>query len=365
MLSLFVRIAITLVLMLAGMHAAAGDVGVKKLHGTTWIQLETENFSLITDAGEKQASQMAEELERFRYFMAMLLGYEQYPLNNKVPIVLAKNKSSFNALGFSSNFAGVFIQNSGHYVIFAQADGFKSSAQGKGNWGRAVVLHELVHLLINNSTLPFATPFWYQEGIAEYFGTYLERRGQIVLGDMSVLGDRFFDMLKPGGGQFVDIDSQSLFKATQSDFIIRDVMNNRQNRELGRFYARSVAVVHYLNADSERRKKLYVYLTLLKRGYDQDEVFAHVFDTSYAEFDKEVHDYIFSRYVMGRTFPIGGNGGIAFPTITHTQKPLEKRQALEMLYSKITLLPESFLSNDSREKMFSDIEKIYPDFFVN
>lgn len=341
----------------------SGDVNIKKINKNKWITLETENFSILTDAKEKQAKEMAEELEHFRYFMAFLLNYEQDPLDNKVPVILAKNKGTFSAMGFSDNLAGIFVRNHG-FVIFARADNFKSSAQGKGNWGRAVVLHELVHLLMSNSSHNIAQPFWYSEGIAEYFGTYMEKGGNIILGDMSVLGDRFYGMLTRNGGRFESVDTESLFKASQSDFGIQDKMTDKQSEELNKFYARSAAVVHYLNADSERRKKMYTYLALLKKGFSVDETFAHVFKMTHAELDKEVDEYMFSKYVMARTFPVGGDG-IQFPEVKHTVAKVESRKALGTIATKLIMLPPNFLNNEERENMYSDIEKIYPDFFTN
>lgn len=346
--------------MAAPFNSLAGEVGIKKLNKSKWIQLETENFIVITDEKEKQAKEMAFELEHFRYFMAFLLGYEQH-YTTKVPVILAKNKSSFKALGFSENFAGMFVQNNG-YVIFARADGFKSSAQGKGNWGRSVVLHELVHLLVNNSSLNLARPLWYNEGIAEYFGTYLEKDSNIILGDMTVLGDRFYDMLTPAGGRFESIDSESLFKTKQSDLDFH-AENTKQNREIGKFYARSTAVVHYLNSDQTKRQQLYYYLGLINKGFSVDETFAHVFKMSYAEFDQEIQDYMFGKYVMARTFPVGKNG-IEFPSIAFNVKPIEQRRAMEILFEKIMMLPQPYITNEDRETMYKDLEKIYPDFFA-
>ena len=356
------RVCAVLALGFIALNGYAADVAIKKLYKSKWLQLETENFIVLTDAKEKQAKDMALELEHFRHFTAFLLGYEQHPLNQKVPVILAKNRSSFKSMGFFDNLAGIFVQNHG-YVIFARADGFKSSAQGKGNWGRAVVLHELMHLLVNNSSLEFARPFWYNEGIAEYFGTYLEKDGHVILGDMSVLGDRFYTMLTRNGGGFEGIDSEALFKTRQADLEFHEKMNNQQSREYSKFYARSAAVVHYLNSDPARRQQLYRYLALIDKGHSVDDSFAYIFEMSYAEFDKNVADYIFGRYVLARTFPIGP-GGIEFPETSYTVRKVPQRESMETLFGKIMMLPRNIVSDEDRENMYQDLEKIYPDFFA-
>src|SRR5690606_5932153 len=174
------KVGMVCLLVLFASQSLAGRVNVKKLHSATWIHLETQNFSVFTDANEKQAREMAEELEHFHYFLSFLLGFDQEPLSERVPVILAKNRATFAALGFPKYIGGIFVENNG-YVIFANADGFKSPAQGKGSTGRTIILHELAHLIINNSSHNLSTAYWYQEGIAEYFGTYMEKDGHVIL----------------------------------------------------------------------------------------------------------------------------------------------------------------------------------------
>ncbi|WP_049722195.1 DUF1570 domain-containing protein [Gilvimarinus polysaccharolyticus] len=343
------------------MTVSAGEVDVKKLSKTKWLKLETANFSVITDANEKKARQMVDELERFRHFMALLLGYTQKDSSIKTPVILAKKKSTLRAMGIPRDYAGVFIKRSDEeYAIFANARRFSSASSGKSNWGRLVVLHELVHLLINNSSLNLASPPWYNEGIAEYFGTYMEKRGNIVLGDVSLLKNRFRSMID-NMGRAESVDTEALFKTKQEALGITDERSRDQHEFSAKFYARSFAVVHYLNSDTKLNDKLFRYLHLINKGYSVDETFKHVFEMEFSEMDKLVDDYINSRYVMGRVFPMDVEGGIKFPEFHHTIVSIDQREATEFLVSKIAMFSESFLGEGNREKMLTDIKTIYPD----
>ena len=52
-------------LFFAASTVVAGEVGVKKLHKADWIQLETDNFLVITDAGEKKPAAMTYQIDIF------------------------------------------------------------------------------------------------------------------------------------------------------------------------------------------------------------------------------------------------------------------------------------------------------------
>lgn len=332
----------------------ADEVNVKYLHKTDWLQLESENFVVVSDAKVEDATAMVKELEHFRYFMAFLLGYTQKELDGKTPVVLARSKKTLQALGLpTKRVAGMFVRTQWRGpVIFANAKGFSSADSGKANFGRTVILHELCHLLINNSSLGLATPPWYSEGIAEYFGTYLEKDGNVVIGNVGAVKNRFYAMVSRRSG--VDsVDSENLFKTKQI---------SSSDREGQRFYARSLAVVHYLNADPERRKKMFIFLRLLNMEWPVDDAFKKAFATEYKDFDQEVDNYLLSDYVYARVFPMG-EGGVEFPSAKIAAITPDQRVALGFLVDKVSYLPEDVLGEGNREQMHKDVEKIYPDFF--
>jgi len=133
----------------------AGKVNVKRLNKMNWIYFETENFKVLTDAKEKTALEIVRELEHFKYFLSTILQYEQKPLSEKVIVVAAKNGSSFKSIGIPNNYGGLFLGGYGNSIL-ARCDGFRFSSKGKGNLGRSIVFHELVHLFLHNSTFELA-----------------------------------------------------------------------------------------------------------------------------------------------------------------------------------------------------------------
>ena len=333
----------------------AGEVNVKRLNNENWTHIETMNFNVLTNAKEKKALEIVRELEDFNYFLAFSLGYEQRALAEKVPVIVAKNKGLFNSLGIPDSYAGIFIRGVG-YAVFVRCDGFMSSSEGGSNWGRTVVLHELVHLFMENSSLVLASPPWYEEGMAEYYSTYIEKKDKVIIGDMSILRNRFYSMLKVNG-RFENVDTESLFKTSKTDINVEEKSGN--DVFVNKFYARALSVVHYMNADLDRLKLLYQYLYLLKKEFTVDEAFELVFKMTYSELDEEVNRYIRGDSMIGISFRIGKDG-VEFPDMEVKRHDITKREALEFLYTKMTMLSNTSLVNWSLDKLNADLEKLYP-----
>jgi tetratricopeptide (TPR) repeat protein len=353
---MFRRIIITIGLIaLLPTVCIAGKINVKKLNKANWICFETQNFSVLTDAKEKKALEIIRELENFMNFLSIFfIAYEQKPLSEKVFVVAAMNKTSFKSLGMPENSAGFYSRKYG-YTIFARCDGFRSSSKGGSNLGRTTVLRALVHLFLDNASSELALPPWYNAGIAEYFSTYMEEKGKVIIGDMSVLRNRFYSMIESDGG-YRNVDTESLLKISRSDL---NVWNKENRILLGRFYSRALLVVHYMLADTRRTEELTHYLYSLNKGLSIDESFKNAFKISYSELDKEVNNYIGGKYLRVRVYN-PGKDGLNFPDVEIEKHDITKHDALGLLYTRLAILSSNLLGDEDFDKLTHDIERLHP-----
>lgn len=351
------RCFFALLIALASTAPVFGDqVDVDKLAGEKWISVRSENFDVLANSSRRQTVAVVEDLENFSFFVSRLLGYKQKPMAQRVPIVLAKSKSTFAAMGMDVDaIMGVFTTQGGGFA-FARTSGLRSSGSS-GSWGRQTILHELTHLLTANVDFDWAMPAWYTEGIAEYFATYLIKKNQIILGDSSLSRARFRVLRSKSGLRYESIDSESLLKTPRKALRIGDAKSSEHEMFIARFYGRSLALVHYLNADPERRKQLHQYLSLTGRGYSVDETFAHVFDISYSEFDEKVDAYLSGRYMLARVFDLSENG-IVFPEVSMRTSKVSRLDALSTLQYGISLLGDDFLGDGVVDKMNADMRRL-------
>lgn len=337
-------------------QAYAGQVNLKKLNKRKWVSVNTEYFNVVTDAGEKRGQEMAEELERFRFFLTEMLGFKPKNTSNKVPVLLAKSSGTYKRFGIHDNISGVFSRRGNTVSIVANGQQFSSSKKGGQNQGRQTILHELVHLITHGADLEMAMPPWFSEGIAEYFGTYTEKKGQIIIGQVSLVGFRFYSTRHPNG-TWQSMDVESLLKATSTGL---DQSRSRKNaKQVDRFYARSFALVHYLNADHTRKRNMYVYLHLLKKGYSVDQSFAAAFETTYEKMTEEVDNYIQGKYVSARAFQIG-EGGVSFPEVKMETATLSKEEAMQFIISKLAILGPPIIAEKDKYDMLDELSELYP-----
>src|SRR5437870_1074966 len=140
----------------------------------TWVEVTGPHFTVISNAGEKQARRVAEQFEQIRAVLGSGLKLRVDP--GKPFIILAlKDSDSFKALlpqfwetKNHAHPAGVF--HSGiekHYVTL------RLDVNGTGDQDNPyhVVYHEYVHMLIGLSYR--SLPLWLNEGLAEFYGNTL------------------------------------------------------------------------------------------------------------------------------------------------------------------------------------------------
>ncbi|MBN1831662.1 MAG: tetratricopeptide repeat protein [Deltaproteobacteria bacterium] len=350
-----IMIAIGLIALLPTI-SIAGEVNVKKLNTANWIYFETARFRVLTDAKEEIAFDLARELENFMCFLSFFLGYEQKALPEEVHVVAAKNRGSFKSLGMPDNLAGLFLERDG-YIIFANCERFSSSSKGMGSLGRSFILNELVHLFLHNASSELALPLWYDIGMSRYFSTYMEKKGKVIIGDMSVLRDQFVTMLAGVGG-FISVDTESLFKMSRKDL---DYLDTRRSNEIfvSRFYARATLVVHYMLSDTKRNEDLNHYLSLLKKGSSIDESFKNAFKMTFSELDNKVNHYIEGKNIKIRSYRFGEDG-LNCPDVEYRKHDIAKRGALGLLYTNICILPDDILTDANFDKLNNDMEKLHP-----
>ena len=293
------------------------------------------------------------ELENFLHFLDISLQYDQKALYEKVFVVAALNRTSFKSLGMPKNSGGLVTMNHG-YNIFVRCDGFRSSSKVESNLGRTAVLRALVHLFLHNASNELRLPVWYEEGIAEHFSTYMEKKDKIIIGDIRVLSHRVKSIANVSGGNRI-VDTESLFKMSKADL---DDLYEKDWFLLNRFFARADFVVHYMLADTKRTEELNHYLHSLNNGFSIDESFKKAFNMTFSELDKAVDNYIEGKLKL-QVYNTGKDG-LNFPDIEIEKHEISKRDILGLLYIRLSSLPKCPLDDRDFDELTKNIEKLYP-----
>ena len=239
----------------------------------TWTIVRSKNFTLVGNASEKDIRMVATRLEQFRDVFTRLLSLAKF--NSPVPttVVVFKSMSSYRPFN-PKNYSGYFQKGPDvNYVTLT------SDTRG----AFSVIYHEYVHFMLNNTSGNI--PDWFNEGLAEYYSTFLIEDDRIV--HVGELIEQHLQVLR--GGKFYPL--RTLF-AVNHDSPEFDERNKR-----GIFYAESWALVHYLMLGNSGRRvdQLGKYLELIAANTPIEEAFKQAFHSDMETLEKELRQYVQSE----------------------------------------------------------------------
>ena len=205
-----------------------------------WVRVETPNFIVYGETGERRVREVAEEFERFREALGRVIPGAATPAPVPTVVVVFGSQRSFQP--YVPRFNGKPVKLGGY---FFSSDDMNIVAFADGNRTESLrtIFHEYVHLVIENVSQ--GLPLWLNEGLAEYYSTFqvLEggRRaliGAVIPAHLHLLSER-----RPLSiPELLAVDSKS------------SAYNEGERQSL--FYAQSWALVHMLVAGTANRATL-------------------------------------------------------------------------------------------------------------
>jgi tetratricopeptide (TPR) repeat protein len=220
-----------LTLLPAARLAAAKDV---------WIEVRTPNFTVISNAGEKEARKIADQFEQIREVFHSAFPTLRTEIGKPVVIFAVKNEESLKLLlpeywetKGHTHPAGIYVPGEAEHFVAVRTD-----TQGENPY--EIVYHEYTHALIHLNYRDL--PAWIDEGIAEFLGNTEIREESVQIGkiDSYHLQELHENKLIPID-TLLEVDHDSPYY-------------NEQNRTT-LFYAESWVLVHYLMLDPDARQQ--------------------------------------------------------------------------------------------------------------
>ncbi|PCK07352.1 MAG: hypothetical protein COA42_14685 [Alteromonadaceae bacterium] len=337
--------------------ATFAEPKIEKLLKDNWLEVKSENFTIITDANQKKAKLLVKDLESFRYFISNIMNTSLAP-SKPLTVIAISSKKNFKRLDLPEFWAGVFLAGKYGDLAVANIVGYSGSQQKK-SWGNQILMHEYVHFINKSVSTSVVSPLWHQEGEAEYLGSFrLEKGGRYAtIGDMSVIGDRLYSILNNHGNRYQEIDIEDLLKTTSINMSWRRQDKSKQKRkdekEAGKFYARSMLAFHYFNSEKHLSTQLSAYLTLINNGKSVDYAFSNSFETSYEEMDKEIIKYISGKTISKLSVDLE-KMGVKFPEITFKIRKLDDSALYSYLLQPILRFNSYSLAEKDRVLALAD-----------
>jgi tetratricopeptide (TPR) repeat protein len=248
-----------------------------------WVEISSPHFVVVSDGSSKQAVDTARSLEQFRQLIKRVLHTLDVEPKERLKVFAIRSGKTWRELialgGQTKNerdAAGVFISGLGENLIVLRADIL-------GNFRYQVAYHEYVHLLVqaNYGELPL----WLREGLAEFFGNAVVKRGEATLGKAS---PRWLAVLKSRGLMPLEI----LFEVTERSPYYRE------KEKVDIFYAQSWALTHYLEIGDNlaHAKQLNDFTMLIRKKIPWQEAAKQAFG------DLKLLEGSLQRYIQSWSF---------------------------------------------------------------
>ena len=132
---------------------------------SSWLEIRSTHYTVITDAGEKKGKEVALRFEQMRAVFATLLMRDR--LNEPVPLTILAFRNDKSYYQSAPLRQGQPIDVPGFFLPGEDQNFIVLNLFEEESW-RAVA-HDFAHLLLNYNYPPAAG--WFDEGLAEYFSS--------------------------------------------------------------------------------------------------------------------------------------------------------------------------------------------------
>jgi hypothetical protein len=257
-----------------------------------WLEIHSAHFTVITDAGEKKGREVALRFEQMRAVFATLLMKER--LNEPVPLTILAFKNDKTYYQSAPLRQGQPIAVPGFFVPAEDHNFIVLNLFEEESW-RAVA-HDFAHLLLNYNYPPVQG--WFDEGLAEYFGSIRLDNKQVEIGGDPELQSSFTEDLLQN--QRASNTSKSLTELLSGQvwLALPDMLSMKHDTSTYSeathntlFYAQSWMVVHYL-LHEKKLPETGTYFDLVENQHvPVEEAIQKAYGITSVQFDQAVKDY--------------------------------------------------------------------------
>jgi tetratricopeptide (TPR) repeat protein len=230
----------------------------------SWLQIRSQNFTVVTNANEKTGRRLADQFERMR--TVFHLAFPRVAVDNGSPIIVlaVKDEKDFRALEPAAYLAKGQLKLGGLFLRAPDKNYVLLRIDAEGDHPYAVIYHEYTHFLLSKGAEWL--PLWLNEGLAQFYENTDIHEKDVALGQPSVEN---LELLR---------EKKLLPLATLFTVDTNSPYYHEENKG-SIFYAESWALTHYLVIKDFQEKKQSIadYGALLTKNVDTVTAATRVF----------------------------------------------------------------------------------------
>ncbi len=272
-----------------------------------WRELQTDHFTIVSNAGDNATAKLAEELERFRALAIHVTGIEPFRDHIPTKVFLFGDFSSYYEFNGGAAIMGYMWPTlRANYIVVGPGLYFMDQ--------RRIVFHEYVHYLLRNQR--DRVPAWYDEGLAQMLSQVEDKGDHYLIGSLS--RERMRQVVRLGSvlGREAPEDDWDVasrrpvyglarrWRIPIDELMARDDVLAMPYQERLAFYAQSWAIVHMLMVGHQaglpdRSGELANYLQLLTDGASRRQAFETAFSFEDDTIKRDMRRYLYRRRLPG------------------------------------------------------------------
>jgi tetratricopeptide (TPR) repeat protein len=260
-----------------------------------WLEIHSQHFTVITDAGEKKGREVALRFEQMRAVFALLLTKDR--LNQPLPLTIVALKDDKLYYQVAPLRQGQPIDVPGFFLPGDDQDFIVLNLFEEESW--RAVSHEFAHMLLNYNYPP--AQGWFDEGLAEYFSSVRVDNKQVEIGgDPELHASVTQDVLQNQHGNTPPKSLTELLGA-QVWLSIPDVFSMKHETSTYAegthhtlFYAESWMVMHYLLHQKKLPETGTYFDLVLNQRLPVEDAIQKAYGMSSTQLEQAVKDYFHS-----------------------------------------------------------------------
>ena len=274
--NLIKTVCLAVVLVLFQIIPAYAEIKPEKVMKQRWYEIVTPNFKVLADTGEKAATNLAVDLERFHAMIALFYGRE-LPELRPVTLIATQRNNTYDFLYGDREAArktGGFFMDSinGNFAVVRASRRTQDSNLN-------ILLHEYTHYFSANITTSNA-PLWYREGIAEF------------LGETEFKDDQVINYGKPNYRHLAYLNNKSWMPLRELMGIRKLNIKEAKKDKIRKFYSQSWLFVHFLHFDPKVMNKREGFMKSLAEGDSPADAVQKVFGVDLETLDGRLKLYM-------------------------------------------------------------------------
>ena len=294
---------------------------------TEWLRLQSANFELLSNAGERNARNAIRHFEMVRGFFVASSPANRTGL--PIRVIAFSNEKEYREFRIAS-FAIA------HYQATPTRDLIVMGRLSEDVY--PVAIHEYVHLLIRHTGLK--PPVWLNEGLAEFYATLKP------YGTGAMVGDLHHGRLQQmRNGKWAPLEA-----ILSAD---RESPYYNEKSKASALYNESWALVHMLSRGKSYANRFSEFLSEVSRSEDSATALLKVYGKTPAQLDKELRDYVNSTTFQAAVLDIKLQKSAEQPLI----EPAPRFDVAMMLAD----LKAGAGAKEEAVKSYQDIARDFPD----